>query len=141
MEDSDSSDPSRPPPPQPQVKSRSGLTRHDVAADDLPTKRGQRLGHHRDDAPAGGLHVGGPPTGGRYPGPDGADGWSGVGGLGSWGHILGLFTDLSSAELVSAPPGTVLLTCGLSDQLGGHDGAVATDDHDGGRTAAGQSHG
>lgn len=32
------------------------------------------------------------------------------------------------------------LTCGLSDQFGGHDGSVATDDHDGGRAAAGQSH-
>lgn len=32
------------------------------------------------------------------------------------------------------------LTGGLCDQLGGHDGSVATDDHDGGRAAAGQCH-
>lgn len=32
------------------------------------------------------------------------------------------------------------LTCGLCDQLGGHDGAIAADDHNGRRAAAGQSH-
>lgn len=37
--------------------------------------------------------------------------------------------------LIPSPP----LTCGLSDQLCGHDGSVATDNHDGRRAAAGQS--
>lgn len=46
------------------VQASQGLTRHDVTADDLPTKRGQRLGYHCDDAATGGLYVGGPTTGG-----------------------------------------------------------------------------
>lgn len=33
------------------------------------------------------------------------------------------------------------LTCGLCDQLGGHDSAIAADDHNGRRAAAGKSHG
>lgn len=60
-----------------------GLTGHDVAADDLAPQRGQRLGHHRDDAAAGGLDVGGAAAGGGYSGAEaGAHGGSGVGGLG-----------------------------------------------------------
>lgn len=31
-------------------------------------------------------------------------------------------------------------TCGLGHQLGGHDGPVATDNHDGGGTAAGHAY-
>ena len=41
-----------------------GLTGYDVAADDLPPQRGEGLGHHRDDAAAGGLDVGGAAAGG-----------------------------------------------------------------------------
>lgn len=65
------------------VQASHWLTRHDVAADDLPTKRGQRLGHYCDDATTGGLYVGGPTTGGWYSGPNGTNSGSCVGGLGS----------------------------------------------------------
>ena len=39
-------------------------TGDDVAADDLPTQSCQRLGHHSDDATAGGLDIGGAAAGG-----------------------------------------------------------------------------
>lgn len=65
------------------VQARPSLTRHNVTADDLPTKRGQRLGHDCDDATTGGLYVGGPATRGWYPGPNGTNSGSCVGGLGS----------------------------------------------------------
>lgn len=74
------------------VQASQGLTRHDVTADDLPTKRGQRLGYHCDDAATGGLYVGGPTTGGWYPGPNGTNSGSCVGGLGSCWHILELLS-------------------------------------------------
>lgn len=83
----------------------SRRTRDDVAADDLPTQSGQRLGHDCDDAAAGGLDVGGPTAGGCYSSADArANSGSCIGGLGS---------------------------CGLSDQFGGHDGSIATDNHNG----------
>lgn len=122
------------PPDKEPVQARRWLTRHDVAADNLPTKRGQRLGHYRDDAPTGGLHIGGPTTRGWYPGPDGTNSWSGVGGLGSCGYILGLLTNLPllslslfHVERCSSPVGWVtsfvvmiaplLLTTMMGDEL------------------------
>ena len=58
------------------------LTRHNVTGQDLAPQCGQRLWHHSDDAPTGGLDVGGSGRGARDSGADaGAHGGSGVGGL------------------------------------------------------------
>lgn len=57
-------------------------TGNDVAADNLATQSGQRLGHHGDDTATGGLDISGPTAGSWYSGADGADSGSGVGGLG-----------------------------------------------------------
>lgn len=124
------------------------LTGNNVAADDLATQSGQRLGHHGDDAATRGLDISGTTTGGWYPGTDGADGGSCVGGLsGCWQEKPSILSQicaeawlnyLKACYIVGEPP--PLLTCRLRNQLGGHDGSVAADNHDRWRTAAGQSH-